>query len=171
MRSLWYLSILLLLSPTGVTYGQNSPGTRASLADIPGVSIHVEPVTKEMEEKGMTDFVFSVEIERHLKDAGVTVLNPEFDDPVPGSPVLAVAVTTVIDEYIEHCAYAIRLELTQTIQLERNPESIIEHVPTWSVGGVGVHGKGWREAIIDEVGGYTDEFIDAYFAANPALNK
>jgi hypothetical protein len=123
-------------------------------------------VAKDMEEKGMTTFVFAVEIERRLKQAGVRVLNVEFDEPVAGNPTLYLSVTAVIDEYVEHCAYSIRLELTQNVSLERRPDTTLEGIATWSTGGVGVYAKGWRQAILDDVSAYTDQFIDAYFAAN-----
>jgi hypothetical protein len=75
-------------------------------------------------------------------------------------------VTAVIDEYVEHCAYSIRLELTQTVRLERNPDVTVAGVPTWSTGGVGVYGKGWRQTLIDDVGGYVDQFIDTFAETN-----
>jgi hypothetical protein len=139
------------------------------MADLPGVQIYVEPMSKDMEEKGMTDFVLSVEVERRLKEAGVAILRPEVDDPTPGSPMLYLTVTTVFDELVEQCAYAIRLELTQTVHLDRDPDSTLDNVATWSVGGVGVYSKGWHQAIIDDVLGYTDQFIEAYFTTNPAM--
>jgi hypothetical protein len=114
----------------------------------------------------MTTFVFSVELERLLKQAGVRVLNTEFEPAVEGNPTLYLSVTAVIDDYVEHCAYSIRLELTQTVSLERKPDTTIESVATWSTGGVGVYAKGWRQAMLDDVGNYTDQFIDAYLAVN-----
>jgi len=33
---------------------------------------------------------------------------------------------------------------------------------------VGVYAKGWRQAMLDDVVTYTDEFIDAFLAANPS---
>jgi hypothetical protein len=160
------LFVLLALCHAGRSHADASAGAVTSLADIPGVAIFVEPVAKDLEDKGMTAFVFSVEIERRLKEAGVRVLNPEYDDPVDGNPTLYLVVTAVVDEYVEHCAYSIRLELTQSVRLERNPDVTVVGVPTWSTGGVGVQGKGWRQVLLDDVGAYTDRFIHAYAAAN-----
>ena len=173
MKALLNLFILvLILLPTRLSHGQNSASSRATLTDLPGVTIYVEPMAKQMEEKGMTDFVVGVEVERRLKEAGVTILDPEQDEPpVVGSPTLYLTVTAVFDDLVEQCAYSIRLEVTQTIHLERDPHATVEHVPTWSVGGIGVYAKGWREAIIDDVVGYTEEFIEAYFTANPNLRN
>ena len=158
--------VLLTLFSAGLCHADHPMTGLDSLTDLPGVAIFVEPVTKELEEKGMTTFVFSVEVERRLKQAGVRVLNIEFDKPVAGNPTLYLAVTAVIDEYVDHCAYSIRLELTQNVALERRPSTTVEAIATWSTGGVGVYAKGWRQAILDDVGDYTDQFIDAYLAAN-----
>ncbi|MDH3215231.1 MAG: hypothetical protein OEN01_02935 [Candidatus Krumholzibacteria bacterium] len=168
MKALLCLSsialLVVLLDPASA---QNSAETRATLIDLAGVSIYVEPPAKALEEKGMTDFVLEVEVERRLKEAGVPVLDFDIQDPPPGMPTLYLEVTAVIDEAVEQISYAIRLELTQSVRLERDPTSDGLYAPTWSVGGVGVYAKGWREAIIDDVLSYTDQFINAYFSANP----
>jgi hypothetical protein len=166
MKMLSILFILLTLCDAGQCRADNSTGAVNSLAGLPGVAIFVEPVAKDLEETGMAAFVFRVEIERRLKEAGVRVLNLEYDDPIEGDPTLYLAVTAVVDEYVEHCAYSIRLELTQTVRLERNPEVTVTGVPTWSTGGVGVYGKGWRQTMIDDVGGYVDQFTDTFAATN-----
>jgi len=160
------LFILLTFSQAGPCHADELTGAANSLAGLPGVAIFVEPVAKDLEETGMAAFVFRVEIERRLKEAGVRVLNLEYDDPVDGDPTLYLVVTAVVDEYVEHCAYSIRLELTQTVRLERNPDLAVVGVPTWSTGGVGVQGKGWRQAMMDDVGGYVDQFIDTFERTN-----
>ncbi len=166
MKTLSILFALLTLCHAGRCHADEPAGAMNSLAGLSGIAIFVEPVATDMGEKGMTTFVFSVEIERRLKEAGVRVLHLDYDDPIDGNPTLYLVVTAVIDEHVEHCAYSIRLELTQTVQLERNPDVTVVGVPTWSTGGVGVYGKGWRQAVIDDVGGYMDQFIEAYAAAN-----
>jgi hypothetical protein len=117
----------------------------------------------------MTEDVFRVEVERCLKENGVKVLNPAVDDIEQGNPILYLDITTVFEEGIERCQYGIRLELTQTVRLERNPGHAVFHVPTWSVGGIGIYQVGWREALIDDVVGFTEQFVEAFYQANPAL--
>lgn len=168
MKTLFSLSAICFLLLTGSSFGQNSAHTRSSLAGLGGVMIRVEPTAEELADKGMTDFVFAVEIERRLKEAGIAVINPEASEPEPGRPTLYLEVTALIDDYVDQVSYAIRLELTQAVRLDRDLDSKEFHVATWSVGGMGVYAKGWRQAMIDDVLGYTDEFIDAYFKANPS---
>ncbi len=124
-----------------------------------------------MVEKGMTQSVFKVKIILRLQEAGIPILNPEFEGPVPGSPTLLLSITTLFDDVIDQCTYSIRLELTQRVRLDRNPFFIVENVPTWSVGGVGVYAGGWRDAMVDDVLGFTDEFVNAFVEANPIIKR
>jgi hypothetical protein len=82
-----------------------------------------------------------------------------------------VGVTAVFDGMEGGCVCAIRIELTQTVRLFRNPGYVIFRVPTWSVGGVGAYTKRWREELIADVLAYTDDFIDAFYKANPVVEQ
>jgi len=144
---------------------------RVTLAGLPGVSVYVDSVSVEMIDKGMTADVFRVEIERRLLEAGVPLLNRNADEPVVGDPVLYVGITTLFEGAPEQCVYGIRVELIQDVRLERNPDVLVPGVPTWSVGGVGIHGIRWREAIVDDVLGFTEQFIIAFFEANPIVER
>ncbi|UCH84448.1 MAG: hypothetical protein JSW50_01795 [Candidatus Latescibacterota bacterium] len=158
----------LLFSPLQVL-AQNSEVTRATLVGLPGVMVYVDSLAQHLVVRGMTEDVFRVEIERRLLEGGVKLLNPAVDGAVPGNPILYLGITTLFDEGVERCHYAIRLELTQTARLERNPGFAVFNVPTWSVGGIGVYQIEWRKAMIDDVLGFTEEFIEAFFMANPLL--
>ena len=167
MKTLTAIITLLTVLSTGICQAETPRYTGDALADLPGVAISVEPVAETLGDKGMTAFVFSVEIERRLKDAGIPVILSD-TEPIPGNATLYIAVTAVIDEYVEHCAYSIRLEFIQDVRLERAPDVTLPGIATWSAGGVGVYAKGWRQAMLDDVVTYTDEFIDAFLAANPS---
>ena len=169
MKTVLILFVFIFAVPISPAHGQNSAETRTTLANLPGVAIHVARLAVEIESLGITSGVLGVEVERRLKAAGLTVLHPEVQQPVPGDPTLYLDVTAVIEDPPDQISYAIRLELTQTVRLERDPSFQVFHVVTWSVGGVSVHAKSWRRAIIEDVVGYTDEFVTAYFAANPDL--
>lgn len=169
MRTVFILFVFIIAVPISPAHGQNSAETRATLADLPGVAIHVARLAVDIESLGITSGVLRVEVERRLKASGLTVLHPDVQEPVPGDPTLYLDVTAVIEDPPDQISYAIRLELTQTVRLDRDASFQIFHVATWSVGGVAVYAKGWRRAIIEDVVGYTDEFVSAYFAANPTL--
>ena len=163
------VSSVVLSSPA---VAQNTAESCSTMVGIPGVAIYVDSLSVEMIDKGMTETVFAVEIERILLESGIPVLHPEVkekDQNVPGNPVLYVGITTVFQFGDTQCLYGIRVEFTQTVRLERNPGYVVEHVPTWSVGGIGIYQTGWRDALIDDVLGFTEQFIVAFYEANPLL--
>lgn len=158
----------LFISPT---YGQNSAETQATLRGLPGVSFFVEPLDSSLEEKGMTHEVLSAHLERELRQGGVPIFYPVSVDEIPGNPTLYLAVTAVVNDQADQCACSIRLELMQTVHLGRDPEVEIYNAPTWSVGGVGMYYKNWRQDMIDDVAGYARRFVEAYFIANPPVEQ
>ena len=108
------------------------------------------------------------EIERALKGAGITVLNPGGEtEPLPGSPMLYVDVTALVDDRADVWTFSTRLELVQLVRLERFPDLDEVTATTWSIGGLSIYGKKWRESIVAEVVTYVEEFTEAYVAANP----
>ncbi len=174
MRVLFGLLLVLNVALTTPSFAQNTAASCSTMVGVPGVAIYVDSLSIEMIEKGMTERVFAVEIERLLLEAGVPILRPdvnEEDIEVPGNPVLYVGIMTVFQLGGTQCHYGIRVEFTQTVRLERNREHIVDHVPTWGVVGMGVYSAGWRDAILDDVGEFTRQFIDAYAKANPVVEK
>jgi len=161
--------LLLVFAPivTGPSRGQPAPEAAATLAGIRSVYIYVEPLSPEVESRGITSDVLAAHVERRLREAGIDISSFELPDSVPGSPTLYLQVNALVDEYIEQCTYAIRLELTQAVRLERIPDATPFFAPTWGTGGITIHLMGWRQAIIDDVIRYVDQFIDAYFLENP----
>ena len=174
MRVFFGLLFVLGVVLATPSFAQNNAPSCSTMVGVPGVAIYVDSLSVEMIEKGMTEGVFAVEIERLFLEAGVPVLRPdvnEEDREVPGNPVLYVGITTVFQLGGAQCLYGIRVEFTQTVRLERNPEHIVEHVPTWGVGGMGVYASGWRDAILEDVQEFTRQFIAAYAKANPIVEK
>ena len=168
IAALW---VILCVGLTGTSRGQNSVVTRATMLGLPGVAIVVDSLSTEMLEKGMIPEVFRIKIVLKLMEAGIPILDPEAEQPVPGNPVLLLGITTVFDDAAGQCMYGICLELTQTVHLARNPFLVADNVPTWSVEGIGISGARWRDALIDDVLGFTEEFVDAFTEANPIIEQ
>ena len=139
-----------------------------TLTGVTGIIIAVDSLSRAVEESGVTTTVLAVEIERVLREAGITVVDSSLTVPPPGSAVLHLAVTTLLDRYVDHVTYAIRLELKQAVRLERDPELPPILVPTWSIDGIGYFGSGWRRALVEDVAAFTSDFARAYAAANPS---
>ncbi len=161
----YYLLLALLFAAP--LSAQEAPLPPDSFEGLPGVMIQVEPPTAGLEEAGITAFVISTAVERHLKDAGVAVFPVNALELAPGFPAIYVQVTAIVDEFSRECRWAIRVELNQFVRLERDPDTLSVAASTWSVGGIGFQTKDWRGALIDDVLIYTDRFIEAFAAANP----
>jgi len=166
MKNCFFLSIIVCLLAAAPSRAQNSLETQATLAGIAAVHIVVEPTSPQLDAAGITAGVLQAEVHRQLKHAGITVLRPS-EEALAGNATVYVNVTAVMDDTIELVTYSVRLELQQLVRLERDPKTEEMFAPTWGVGGVATHLKGWRTALVDDVLGYTEEFIDAYFEANP----
>ena len=121
----------------------------------------------EVEVLGITAEVLAAEVELRLRTAGVGVLDAEVSGAEPPHlPVLYVCVTALVQEGVEQCVYGIRIELVQSVKLERDDSLSALEVPTWSVTGVGFQTNGWRQAIVNDTGDFVDEFANAFLEAN-----
>ena len=158
-------SVVALLSFAPAA-GQNSEETPSTLTGIEGVAIFVDSVSTELFDGGIRSDNLAAEVERVLREEGIAVLK-EHSDPVPGSPTLYVEVVAVMQEAPEMVAFSVRMELMQTVLLERAPEEESRLLTTWGTGGTGLYGREWRTALIDDVVVYAQEFAAAYWAANP----
>jgi len=161
-----FLSIVIVLLG-GQAYGQDTPESRSRLSALSGVYISVDSLSLEMEDRGMTTDVIHAHVEKTLRQFGVPVLLPDAEGGIDTTqPVLYIGITALLEPGIEQCAYAIRVELTQSVKLDRSDLSAPFYAATWSSGGVGFFRRGWRQAIIDDVIAYTEVFADAYLLAN-----
>jgi hypothetical protein len=162
------VTVLIVVAAAGPTLGQDAPPPpNETLAGIPAISVWVDTLAANVADKGITAGVLGAEVVGRLKSAGIEVLNLDATQPVAGAPTLYLVVITLMEEGVDQVVYSIRLSLTQAVRLDRDPNVLVPLAPTWSVSGVGVAMSGWRDAMIADVVNYTDQFIDAYFRANP----
>jgi hypothetical protein len=167
MRFFVGIGLALVLVWPGPSAGQNSPEYRGALAGIRGLVLYVDTLSTEMPQKGITRDVLRLKLGKQLRDAGIPVVEAPLRDRIPGDPVLVLAVTAIFDERNRRCVCSLRMDLTQTVRLDRNPGYVVFGVPTWSIGRLGLYTKHWREEMIEDVYSLADEFIDAYYGANP----
>jgi hypothetical protein len=167
MRLLSGIILALFFVWPSPSRGQNSPESEATLAGIGGVVVYVDTLSSDMPQRGMTREVLRLKVVRRLRDAGVPVVDVPIQGRIPGDPMLILGITTLFDELNRKCVCSLRLEFAQTVRLDRNPGYVVFGVSTWSVGYVGLYTKRWREELIEDVYSLTDEFVDAYYRANP----
>lgn len=160
-----YLALLLLL--TVPLHGQDTVETRNSLSGLTGVMLQVVPPVPALEDRGITAGVIEAEVVHHLKEADIPVLLPGDEATQPGLQTLYVEVMGIVDEYSDRCTWSVRLDLVQTVRMERVPDAPVVMASTWSVAGVAYQARGWREGVVADVGNYTERFVEAFAAANP----
>ncbi len=135
------------------------------------MTVYVDSLAPDMPQRGITRGTLTTKLEARLREARIRVIRPAAGETAPGDPLLYLGVTSIFDSMDGGCVCAIRLEVAQTVRLFRNPGYVVFRVPTWSIGGVGIYTKRWREELIDDVLAYTDDFIDAYYRANPVAEQ
>ena len=163
------LAALALFSATAVSplLGQgDDESTRMTLAGVHGVRVVVRlSDSAEVQKDGLFQSQLQTDVEIKLRQTGITVLSQQEAQLGPWLNVnvstLNVSSTSATGMY----AVCMTAELHQWVTLTRNP-SVRVWVSTWSATGqfgTTAHLSSVRDRIRD----MTDQFINAYLAANP----
>src|SRR6266550_3355550 len=167
------LAALALLAATVVSplVGQGDDGdSRQTLAGLRGVFVAVSDVSEDAQRKGLSETQVRTDVELKLRQSGITVLTQDEVKRTPGLPFLYVTVSTLPLQSPLSGAYAfsIHIDLIQTIRLGRNP-SVSALGRTWNSTGLfgAVGGDNLGESTRQKVRDQTDQFVNAYLAANP----
>jgi len=158
----WLWCILWLANAHAQEKGQQGV---SSLAGITGMGLVIEDLVPTVEQEGLTAGQILKDVEQKLRGAGIKILSDDELAKTPGLPYLYVNIFTFKDEDIY--AYHITLELKQMVSLVRKP-AVKQSVGTWKISGGGTVGALKLAHIRAIVAEYTDAFIKAYRAANPA---
>ena len=160
-------SSLFLFAFTGDGITGDIDYKRDALKGLEGVYVLIEPIRSEAQEDGLTEVLLQTDVELQLRKAGIKVLTKEECFKTPGAPYLYINVNTVKFKNLELYSFNIKIELTQYIQLERNP-SITIPADTWSVGMVGsVVASQMKSFVRESLGNLVDKFINDYLVVNP----
>ncbi len=153
-----------VLSPL-VAQGDNE-GTRATLAGLTGVYVLVEHIPDEAQRDGLDTTQIRTDVELKLRQAGITVLTQQEWLSTAAAPYLYVNVQAIKNSAGIY-AFTVDVELRQRVTLIQNP-SMRVLAPTWSATGIiGTVGSQKIGSVREDVRDLTDQFINAYLAANP----
>lgn len=173
-RTFLPVSVAAILSVAVFAVAQDTPATRLSLKGLEGVAVRLEPVASPAQRDGLSAEVLRTAVESQLSRAGIRVLSVEHQQQLPRRPALEVSVATIKLGSGEQL-YSIHVEVTQWVASLANPEvPVTAAVPmparTWSA--PSVFGITPADQLSREVQGavrrMVDEFVDAYFKANPS---
>jgi len=165
------LAALALLSATAVSplVGQeDSPTSRQTLAGLKGVYVKAwVPDSAEAVRDGLYQSQVQTDMELKLRQAGIPVLSLEEIASTTGQPSL-VANVLVVRNSTGLYAYSVSVELFQAVRPVRNPSVAVPAGTWWTGTIVGIaQPRRLADATRGTVRDLTDQFINAYLAANP----
>jgi hypothetical protein len=155
--------MVFLLAASAAT-AQDADVSRQSLKGLKGVQVLVESLEAEVEQGGLTKTSIQTDVELKLRQAGITVLTAAESMAAPGSPYLYINVNTQGGPLY---AFSIRVELKQSVRLDRDPSIEVYGVATWSAESVGTVGQDHLRDIRGPIKDYVDQFVNAYLSVNP----
>jgi hypothetical protein len=135
---------------------------RKMLRGLQGVSVLLEALHPDVERLAFSAQQLQADIELRLRRAGVPI-------PLTGTePILHVVLSVEsVPEIRGFYVYALDISVLQSAVLERDPTLLAISAPTWEVNSLGIVGrdrlKDLRPRVLDRV----DQFVNAYYAANP----
>ncbi len=161
---------------TAGVHAIDSDVTRSTLSGIQGVNVVVEELQPNLQKYaskfGLQKEKVKADVEASLRNAGIEVLNYDQWLKAPGRPFLYVVINT--HEYEKYWyAYALKVELRQSVLLELNP-SITTMAGTWGINMAGTTNVGKLNTIKEGLNVLMAKFIEAYQRANakdPGLKK
>lgn len=175
MRRLMLPAVLAFSAAAGApALAENSPATRLSLKGLEGIAIRVGPIDPDAQKDGLSAHAIQLAVHSQLRKAGLRVLTPEQQRQMLRRPCLLVNVATSKLNTGEHL-YSIQVDVTQWVASLADPEvTVTAAIPvpakTWSP--ANVFGIAPADQIIQHaqsaVSAMVDEFIDAYYKANPS---
>jgi len=162
---------VLVLLPVTRLFAEDTPLTRETLKGLPGFHVIVEDLQPNLlkYEKYAKQFDFNRDgiqrdVEKKLKEAGISVLSREAWLQTPGRPVLYVNVNTHESEKYWF-SYNIKIEVRQLVFLEANP-AVKTLTGTWSLNITGMANIGNLRQISYDLKTLTTRFVDAFKAPN-----
>ena len=139
---------------------------RRVLVGLRGVHVIVEDLEEDLERDGLLTSQIQTDVELKLRQAGITVLTREQSTSTAGSPYLYVNVNALKDESGVY-AFNLIVELHEEVRPIRN-RLVSSLATTWEATSlVGSVGSELLGTLREDIRDMTDQFINAYLAANP----
>lgn len=156
--------LLLVFVPVQAT---NDAIPWPSMQGLAGVRVSIDSLAPDLVDRGITEDVLFSEVQLQLRQAGIPILADDARKPASGDPLLRVTVIASVNPTFDQCSFSIRLELEQTVLLQRQPKGVPLRAVTWGLGGIGEGASKWRQVLREELSYYTARFVEAYVGANP----
>jgi hypothetical protein len=161
------VSFLCLLVMSGSALCQEAEPVDSLLIGLPCITVWVDSLSAALEEEGIRRDALCDTIAHGLQSAGIEVVDADTIGAVPGAPTLVLHLDVLLQAGIAQVCYSVRLELTETVCLERDESVVARRVPTWGRSSMGLVAGGWKDDLIKDVLLHAEAFRDEFLAANP----
>jgi len=166
-KTLTRIVLAVALAAPALSFASDDEYSGKSLRGLRGVYVLVEDLRPEVEQAGLTKAMIQTDAELKLRLAGIRVLTQDENLKEPGMPYLYLR-ATVFQSSPKSWRFSVTVELTQYVQLTRNP-AIVVGAHTWSserLNGIAPSAD-MPQMVRSDSKDLVDQFINAYLAVNP----
>ena len=145
---------------------EDDSDSRKTLSGIKSLDISVSDIGQDaIIQRGLTSSQIQTDVELKLRSSGIKIIpSPKQNPTNVGDPHIFVQIT-IIKTDNDLVAFDVNFELRQIVSLTRD-HSILAYATTWRAGVTGLIPLTRSERIRDVAKDLTDQFINAYLAAN-----
>jgi hypothetical protein len=164
MAGVFSVALLLLAGGAADANGQMFVSTgRDTLRGLPGVEVLVEDLQPEIERSGLTGAAIRADVERRLRDAGISVYPSQAANPSVAKAYLYVHINALVLPQAAGYAIAVQVHLRQTLRSIVTGSNIVNAM-TWDAQNViGVPPTG-LPTVRAEVLTFIDQFVQDWAA-------
>ena len=151
----------LLIVVVTVTH---ATGERDNLKGLKGVFMVIDPLSPDLEKRGVSRDELQRRLVVKLREAGIGILSVKNASTTPGQPILQLKVASV--KNTTGHGFLIQLWMNEKVMFERDKNRIV-HGITWIQTTIAFDGELQSRGVYDSVDEVLNEFINDYLAANP----
>jgi hypothetical protein len=142
----------------------HATGERDNLKGLKGVFLVIDPLSPDLEKRGVTRDELQTRLVVKLRQAGIGIVSVKEASRTPGQPILQLKVASV--KKTTGDGFVIQLWMNEKVIFDRDRSRIV-HGITWIQTTIAFDGELQSRGIYDSVDEVLNEFINDYLAANP----
>ena len=142
----------------------HATGDRDNLKGLKGVFLVIDPVSADLEKRGVTRDQLQTRLVEKLRQAGIGILSVKEASRTPGQPILQLKVASV--KRTTGYGFLIQLWMNERVMFDRERDRIV-HGITWIQTTIEFDGDLQARGIYGSADEVLNEFINDYLAANP----
>jgi hypothetical protein len=142
----------------------HATGDRDNLKGLKGVFMVIDPLSADLEKRGVTRDELQTRLVVKLREAGIGIVSVKEASRTPGQPILQLKVASV--KKTTGDGFVIQLWMNEKVIFDRDRSRIV-HGITWIQTTIAFDGELQSRGIYDSVDEVLNEFINDYLAANP----